>query len=92
MKILFLDDCNMHEGHNPLAMLVELSDYIECEELYNIESQQIGATRMGGNWKQLLIDLEKQRGITYTILKKGKRSDIEHPWKYWTYRMISGNY
>lgn len=92
MKILFTDDCNMHEYNNPFATLVELSDYVDKEELSELEYRQVGVGRRGGDWKELLQELEKEKGITYTILKQDRMKDIPKWYNYWEYRVISGNY
>lgn len=92
MKILFTDDCNMHYGNNPLGTLVELSEFIDKEELHKLEFNQVGVMRRGGSWKELLQDLEKERGITYTVLAEGRAKEIPQWYNYWEYRVISGNY
>lgn len=87
MKVLFLDDCNMFEGHNPIATLVQVSNTNE-EQIKTIEKQQLGVYRMGGRW----LDIMKTGNIPYEVLKKGRMSDFKKEDYDIEYRLISGNY
>ncbi len=87
-KILFLDDCNMFEGHDPRAYLVEISQEIKSSILHALEKLQIGALRLGGNWVKIMEDGE----IEYKLLSSGKKSDYTENDYDEEYKLISGNY
>lgn len=87
-RILFLDDCNGFEGHNPNAYLVEVSIVVNAGELYALEKKQIGAGRMGGKWRKILED----GNIPYTLVSSGKKSQYKGNEYSFAYTVISGNY
>lgn len=87
-KILFLDDCNMFEGANPRAWLVEVDVNLTVEQIHAQENTQIGAMRSGGNWKKAM----ETGNFLYTELKSGKKSDFIESDYDEIYKVISGNY
>ncbi len=88
MKILFLDDCNMFEGHNPLAFLVEVPDYVNGSILRILEESQRGVWHGGGRWEEIMKDGE----IEHTLISSGRKSDYLESDYDKEYRLISGNY
>jgi len=87
-KILFLDDCNKFEGHNPRAYLVEIPQEINCSILYALEKTQIGVGRRGGNWREIMKDGK----IEHTLISSGIKSDYTTKDYDEEYKVISGNY
>ena len=88
MKILFLDDCNMFEGHNPLAYLVEIPDTINISILHILEESQVGVGRRGGKWKEIMEDGK----IEHKLISSGRKLDYSEKDYDEEYRLISGNY
>lgn len=87
-KILFLEDCNMFEGHNPRAYLVEMSKEINSSILNALEKSQRGVYRRGGKWNEIMKDGK----IEYKLLSSGKKSDYTEKDYDEEYKVISGNY
>lgn len=87
-KILFLDDCNMFEGRNPLAYLVEIPDDINSSILHILEKSQRGVGRRGGKWTEIMEDGK----IEHTLISSGRKSDYSEKDYDEEYRLISGNY
>jgi hypothetical protein len=87
-KILFLDDCNMFEGHNPRAYLVEIPREINSLTLHALEKTQTGVSRFGGKWREIMVDGK----IEHTLISSGRRSDYSEKDYDEEYRLISGNY
>ena len=88
MKILFLDDCNMFEGQNPLAYLVEMPNEIDSSILYILEKSQRGVYHRGGKWREIMEDGK----IKHTLISSGRRSDYYEKDYDKEYRLISGTY
>ncbi len=88
MKILFLDDCNMFEGHNPLAYLVEIPNEINSSILHILENSQRGVRHRGGKWREIMEDGK----IEHTLISSGRKSDYSEKDYDEEYRLISGNY
>lgn len=91
MKILFLTDCNGYEGENPLATLVEVSDYTDIDILKRAGRNQPGAGRTGGSWTRIM----KDAGLLHRVLSEGKESDFAKAHDrstYTIYNLIPGNY
>ena len=88
MKILFLDDCNMFEGHDPLAFLVEIPSEINSSILHSLEESQIGVMRIGGSWREIMKDGK----IEHTLISSGRKSDYSNKDYDEEYKLISGNY
>lgn len=88
MKILFLDDCNMFEGYNPLAYLVEIPNEINSSILHILEKSQIGVRRRGGKWIEIMEDGK----IEHTLISSGRKSDYSEKDYDEEYGLISGNY
>lgn len=87
-KILFLDDCNMFEGHNPIATLVQIPSTITQKMLKALENQQPGVRRRGGNWKEIM----ENGDITYEVISTGRKADYSGGDFDDAYKVISGNY
>lgn len=87
-RILFLDDCNGFEGHDPRAWLVEVEKSLSLEEIKEQEIKQIGCMRMGGNWHKAM----ETGFFPYTELKQGKKSNFKKEDYDEIYTVISGNY
>lgn len=91
MKILFLDDCNGHEGQDPRATLIEVSDYTDIDILKRAERKQLGVSQMGGCWQNIMKDM----GLVHLVLSEGNKSDFAKAHDlstYVIYNLISGNY
>jgi hypothetical protein len=88
MKIIFLNDKNMFEFHDPIADIVEVNDNIGVLNLKNLETHQPGAGRMGGSWQKIMEDGE----IEFKLISSGKKSDFEESDYDIEYKLISGNY
>lgn len=96
MKVLFVDDCNAHEGADPHCTLVKFNFSIEHSTLKYWEYQQIGVGRRGGDWKELCNSVMKM-GITWELIKQARWSEIVREFIYekeyvMIYYMVSGNY
>lgn len=87
MKVLFLDDCNMFEGHNPIATLVKVENTNE-QQMKSLEKSQNGVYRIGGSWMKIMRD----GNISYDVLKIGRKSDFNVNDFDLEYKLISGNY
>jgi hypothetical protein len=87
-KILFLDDCNMFEGHNPKAYLVEIPKEVDTSLLNKLENSQIGVLRRGGNWNEIMKDGK----IEHRLISSGRKSDYTEKDYDEEYKVISGNY
>lgn len=90
MKILFIDDCNMFEGKDPYATLVELKFPVAKKYLEELENKQLGVHRSGGQYKPILIELQKE-GNSNEVVSQGRLSDYKNH-EYLEYKLISGNY
>ncbi len=88
MKILFVDDCNMFEAHNPRGYLVETVKDVTLEQLEIWEKEQPGRLRTGGNFKQTLLTGD----IAYNILISAKLSDFKKEDYDILFKVASGNY
>ena len=87
MRVLFLDDCNMFEGANPIAYLVDVFDTSELI-MRKLEKTQRGVGRRGGKWREIMSD----GNIKFNELSKGRKSDYKKDKYDLEYRVISGNY
>ena len=87
MRVLFLDDCNMFEGANPIADLVDVFDTNELI-MKALEKSQLGVGRHGGKWREIMSD----GNIKFNHLSKGRKSDYKKDDYDLEYRLISGNY
>lgn len=87
-KVLFLNDCNGYEGHDPLAFLVEIPREINNNILYALESTQRGVGHRGGNWKEIMQDGQ----IKHKEISNGRKSDYSEKDYEEEYKLISGNY
>lgn len=87
-KILFLDDCNMFESHNPIANLVEIPKEINSSILQKLERSQPGIYHRGGRWMEIM----KDGNIEYKLLSSGRKSDYTENDYDEEYKLISGNY
>jgi hypothetical protein len=87
-KILFIDDCNMFEGENPRAYLVELKTEISTHLLHVLENSQRGVGRMGGKWRQIMEDGK----LEFNLVSQGVKSDYIEGTYDELYKVISGNY
>lgn len=87
-KVLFLDDCNLFEGKDPRAYLVEIPTHINKEILHALEQLQPGAYRIGGNWERIMKDGK----IEYNLISQGRKSNYKISDYDEEYRVISGNY
>jgi hypothetical protein len=89
MKILFINDCNGNEYSNPYTDLVEIDDQlVDVDKFRNLEAMQLGVSRRGGSWKEIMID----GLISYNHISSGKLSDFKDSNYDIEYRVISGNY
>ena len=86
-KLLILDDCNMFEGRDPIAWLIELPEDITLKKLDELESLQPGRGSSGGNWGRIMID----GNIEYKELSKGRKSDYNLE-EQEVFKVTSGNY
>lgn len=87
-RILFLDDCNMFEARDPLAYLVEVSEYTSTSVFRVLEESQIGVYRIGGKWEEIM----KDGGIEHKLISKGRKSKYKKSDYDEDYILISGNY
>jgi hypothetical protein len=87
MRVLFLDDCNMFEGANPIANLVDVFDTSELI-MKKLEESQLGVRRRGGNWREIMSD----GNVKFNLLSSGRKSDYKEDEFDLEYRVISGNY
>lgn len=87
MRVLFLDDCNMFEGRDPIANLVEVFDTNELT-MKQLEKAQIGVYRSGGRWRKIMED----GNIKFKHLASGRKSDFIQGEYELEYKLISGNY
>ena len=87
-KILFLNDCNGFEHYDPLASLVEISETETLLKLRSLETNQLGVSRRGGSWKEIMVDGK----IPYSLIKEGRKSDFKKEDYDTIYYLISGNY
>lgn len=87
MRILFIDDCNMFEGANPIADLVDVFDTSELI-MRKLEETQVGVRRRGGKWREIMSD----GNIQFNHLSRGRKSDYKDDEYDLEYRVISGNY
>ena len=87
MRVLFTDDCNMFEGRNPIADLVDVFDTSELI-MKTLEKAQRGVRRMGGKWHEIMSD----GNIKFNHLSNGRKSDYKEDEYDLEYRVISGNY
>ena len=87
MRVLFLDDCNMFEGANPIADLVDVFDTSELI-MKKLEETQVGVRRRGGKWKEIMSD----GNIKFNLLSNGRKSDYNKGEFDLEYKVISGNY
>ena len=87
MRVLFLNDCNMFEGQNPLADLVDVFDTSELI-MKTLEKSQIGVYRRGGVWREIMTD----GNIKYNHISAGRKSDYTKDDYDLEYELISGNY
>lgn len=87
MRILFTDDCNMFEGVNPIADLVDVFNTSEMI-MRKLEKTQVGVRKMGGKWREIMSD----GNIKFNHLSKGRKSDYKEDEYDLEYRVISGNY
>lgn len=97
MKVLFTNDANGHEHADPYATLVfiqtDMPEEVFIPRLHKLETTQLGATRRGGNYKEIMDDLAAL-GIISSVVRGGRRSDfIKEPGEHFIeYKLISGNY
>lgn len=95
MTIVFLSDANGYEADDPYAYKVAIyvSDDVPTELLINamkyLELKQIGVGRRGGDYREILVELQKM-GIESKLLSSGRKSDFDERDQY--YKLISGNY
>lgn len=87
-KVLFLNDGNGFDAHNPSATLVDIPENISIYQLKKLESGQLGVRRRGGSWKEIMEDGK----IEYTVLSSGKKSNFKETDYDIEYNLISGNY
>jgi hypothetical protein len=87
MRVLFTDDCNMFEGANPIADLVDVFNTSEMI-MKKLEETQVGVRRRGGKWREIMSD----GNIKFSHLSKGRKSDYKEDEYDLEYRVISGNY
>jgi len=87
MRVLFLDDCNMFEGTNPVADLVDVFNTSEII-MRSLEESQYGVRKIGGNWRKIMED----GNIKYHHLSKGRKNNYKKDEYDLEYRLISGNY
>lgn len=87
-RILFIDTCNSFEAQDPIAFLVEIPSHITQAQLYALEIKQPGAYRIGGKWKDIMID----GSIEHTFISQGRKSDYTPDRYDEEYQVITGNY
>lgn len=91
MIVLFCNDCNGYESKDPISTLVDINKIVTKEELKDLEYKQVGALRRGGQYHEILIELQKNN-VNSTILKEGNLSNFIKKDYDLKYNLISGNY
>ena len=88
MRVLFLDDCNGFEHKDPIADLVDIPTNTGEKILRSLERTQPGAGRIGGKWREIMLE----GNIEHTVVGSGRKSDFTEDDYDLEYKLISGNY
>jgi NACalpha-BTF3-like transcription factor len=86
--VKFVNDHNSHYINNPEVHIVKIHGEAKKATMKALERSQIGAGRMGGNWRKILKDYDME----YEILEKGWYNDLKNEDCDFEYKVISGNY